>query len=220
MKQHYLVLLLTLSLFPRIASAESGREAPTDPTRRDDAVPYRTLRQSHLAPVGQLSFGQAVLQGETSATATLGAGVLLDRKLSLGAFGTGVAPTRTHLDVAGEPARASIGYGGLWLGYTLAPADPVHLALDGRLGWGSILLVPEPQRLFSDLSEEEVAERDLFAAELVASAEANLSRYLRARLGGGYRSVLPLGSGAEVDVTRSSLSGAVFEVGLSVGRFE
>ncbi|RMG67143.1 MAG: hypothetical protein D6722_13740 [Bacteroidetes bacterium] len=118
---------------------------------------------------------------------------------SFGGFGAGLYNERLILGGGGYNLRGTtpdgdveLGYGGVMLGYILAPERPLHLHTSLLLGGGGI-------------HPETGESRAVMVLEPLLEAELNVSRYFRLGIGGGYR--LLVGQTPDAGVSPQDLSG-------------
>ena len=78
--------------------------------------------------------------------------------------------------------RLNYGYGGLWMGYVIAPNAPVHLSLSGQMGWGAI----SKAQKFPDGNLQNIESQSVFVLTPIAEVEFNFSRLFKLGIGASY----------------------------------
>ncbi|MCS4201475.1 hypothetical protein GGP93_002931 [Salinibacter ruber] len=152
-------------------------------------------------------------------------GWVLNRRFVLGGALRGIAPRpdvnlRNRSPSDPESAQVRLGYMGLLLEYIGAPSSLFHYGAEVVVGGGNVELVGDqgfqPGPSVSDESFERSA---VFAAELGARAELNVTSFFRIGLSGGYRLV----SGADLEkgaVSGGDLSAPYGQLSLRFGSFQ
>jgi hypothetical protein len=165
------------------------------------------------------------LSGETAAMVGGQGGWVLNRRFVLGGALRGITP-RPKVDLqnrsSGDPesAQVQLGYLGLLLEYIGAPSKLFHYGVEFVVGGGTVELVDGDAgfRAGAAVSDESFERSGVFAAELGARAELNVTRFFRIGLSGGYRLV----SGANLekaDVSDGDLSAPYGQLSLRFGSF-
>ncbi|MFB6231602.1 MAG: hypothetical protein ABEL04_10645 [Salinibacter sp.] len=196
------------------------------------------LAQENGAPQDETLFGSVqssggygaptvaltTLNGETAAMIGGQGGWVLNRRFVIGGALRGVAP-RPEVDLRNrapddpESAQVHLGYMGLLLEYIGAPSELLHYGAQLVGGGGTVELVDDQGfRAGVSVSDEGVERSAVFAAELGARAELNVTSFFRIGLSGGYRLV----SGSDLqkaDVSDSDLSAPYGQLSLRFGRF-
>jgi len=195
----YIVPLVTTFAFsaaPVAALAQGGGER------------LGTIVGSHPAIGGYFGLDMNIGQIRSATGIFAGAdiAVIFAHRLSVGVAGYGLANGDARVtSTGGVTDTIRFGYGGLRVGYVFSPAARLHPSVDLLIAGGSAQTAGA-----SDRSDE------VFVAEPSVIAEANLTTYLRAALGVGYRFV----GGVDLPgVTDSDLRGVSARLTLRAGRF-
>jgi len=153
------------------------------------------------ADIGHVNGGSAVLSGAEI-------GMLLNHRFSLGLTGAGLVSDDDSPSPTSDLRR--FGYGGISLGYVVAPASTLHYLADILVAGGSVR--PEP-----DLAADAEGDGDrLFVVRPSIAAEVNISRHVRATAGISYRAV----SGVDTaGLSNADLSGFAIRLVIKAGRF-
>jgi hypothetical protein len=157
------------------------------------------------------------VHGETAVLLGGQGGWVVNRQFVIGAAGRGLATlpdasivTIPELEV--DP-QIQLGYGGLLLEYIGAPSRLVHYGAELVVGGGSAQLVPED---FEPRDDDTIDRTGVFAGEVGARVEVNLTSYFRLGLSGGYRLI----SGSDLlGVSDSDLSAPYGQLSLRFGSF-
>ncbi len=141
-----------------------------------------------------------------------GGGILLNRSIFLGGYGTG-ASNDIKIDLNGIDTRLDFGHGGFWLGYDAFPSKLVHLTTAVKLGWGNARFRPEasfPSMGTFDTSFSE----SIFVIQPQLGAELNITRFFKIALTGNYRFVQGLNTdGVDEDLLNSFSTELAFKFG-------
>jgi len=120
---------------------------------------------------------------------------------------------------APESAQVQLGYAGLLLEYIGASSNLLHYGGTLVVGGGNVELVGDQGfRAGPSVSDDSVERSAVFAAEVGARAELNVTRFFRIGLSGGYRLV----SGAALEkaaVSDGDLSAPYGQLSLRFGSF-
>lgn len=157
-------------------------------------------------------------------------GVIFNRHLYLGIAGYGMSTrekfqgidTRLPENTPNRDIRLDMtgfGYGGLLIGYTIAPNSLVHIDIPVVIGAGGVDLSDDRITLSDDdyTLKPSIESAAFFVAEPGINIELNMARFFRLGLGGGYRYIY----GTElVNVSDSDLSGWTANVSLKFGKFD
>lgn len=112
-----------------------------------------------------------------------------------------------------EPPNVQLGYGGLLFEYIGAPSRLVHYGVELVVGGGSAQLIEED---YEPREDESLDRSSVFAGELGARVEVNLTSFFRLGLSGGYRLV----SGSDLRGTSDGdLSAPYGQLSLRFGSF-
>lgn len=192
--RHWLILLTSITL---VLSAQVGR-AQSPPDRPVDVGGFFSLDTD----VGRINGSGAVLSGAEI-------GLLLDHRFSLAFSGLALVSDDDDDDSPTAPSdRLRFGYGGVSLGYIVAPASRIHFLVDVLIGGGSVR--PRP------IVEPDGDGDRLFVAQPSIAAEVNLSRHIRAALGISYRAA----SGVDTTgLSNADLRGFAVRLAIKAGKF-
>ncbi|WP_118828364.1 hypothetical protein [Salinibacter ruber] len=164
------------------------------------------------------------LNGETAAMVGGQGGWVLNRRFVVGGALRGIVP-RPDVTLQGrsssapESAQVQLGYAGLLLEYIGASSNLLHYGGTLVVGGGNVELVGDQGfRAGPSVSDDSVERSAVFAAEVGARAELNVTRFFRIGLSGGYRLV----SGAALEkaaVSDGDLSAPYGQLSLRFGSF-
>jgi hypothetical protein len=175
------------------AANQTANAAQPPPPPRADEGPV-TLFGSHpkLGGFGGISVGYTRFADRDGGQFCLEGGIIIDRSLSLGAKGCGIAPNvrTTSLDATANPDyRTAFGYGGAVIRYHL-PYKFFNFALGALVGAGDIATGDWDDSYNHHHHDDWDGRHDLvFVVEPHASAYVNMVRWLRLGVTGGYRFV-------------------------------
>jgi hypothetical protein len=164
------------------------------------------------------------LNGETAAMVGGQGGWVLNRRFVLGGALRGIAPrpdvnVRNRSPSDPESAQVQLGYMGLLLEYIGAPSSLFHYGAEVVVGGGNVELVGDQGfQAGPSVSDESFERSAVFAAEVGARAELNVTSFFRIGLSGGYRLV----SGADLEkaaVSGGDLSAPYGQLSLRFGSF-
>lgn len=187
-----------------------------------DETLFGSVRSSGAYGAGTVAL--TTVHGETTTMTGGQGGWVLNRQFVVGGAARGIAP-RPSVDLqnaspeAPESARLQLGYAGLLLEYIGAPSALLHYGTELVVGGGTTALVDEAGfsggiGTFDDSFEQST----VFAAEVGARAELNVTRSFRIGLSGGYRLI----SGTDLekaDVSDENLSAPYGQLSLRFGSF-
>jgi hypothetical protein len=180
------------------AHAQSG-DGPGDETLVGD------VRSS--GGYGAPTVALTILNGETAAMIGGQGGWVLNRHFVIGGALRGIAP-RPDVNLQnrspGDPesARIQLGYAGLLFEYIGAPSDLLHYGAELVVGGGNVELVDdEGFTTGPSVSDDSFERTGVFAAELGARAELNVTHFFRIGLSAGYRLV------SSADLAKAAVSG-------------
>jgi hypothetical protein len=139
-------------------------------------------------------------------------GWLIDGRVTIGGGGYGLATSVDAPPTAARPARThelQMGYGGLWLEYTFAPAEILHVSVGSLLGGGTLAVTRS--------SATDVVDRDgFYAVEPSTTIELNLASFVRVDAGVTYRWVI----GERIEgLADSDVSGFGLLAAVKIGKF-
>jgi hypothetical protein len=133
-------------------------------------------------------------------------GWLINGRFTIGGGGFGLVSDIPAPDAA-QPAGASLdlemGYGGLWLEYTLAPARLLHVSIGTLIGGGGLTLTHHDGGSFDGSTDS------FFVLEPAVVAELNVASFVRADLGVAYRAISGVNMGGLSYADVSGFSGVV-----------
>jgi|SoiMethySBSTD1v2_1073268.scaffolds.fasta_scaffold08734_8 hypothetical protein len=193
----------TGTLFDGAATSSSHQSVSADsgPQTLSDYGRLITHNGWYLAP----SAGFTYVNSGVSPTFGLRGAWRINRK-----FGIGLAATGFDFeDEALDRDNLEAGYGGLLLEYVLNSDDLAHAVIDTTLGGGAVCL-DEGNRNDCDDAH------GFFVAEPTFNLELNVTSFMRAAVGGGYRVAI---AEKRLGISSSDLSGFVGRVSLEFGRF-
>lgn len=156
--------------------------------------------------------------------------VIFDKHLYLGVAGYGLSTREKFngIDVRlpeNDPNRdiridmTGFGYGGLLIGYTIAPNSLIHVDIPVLIGAGGIDLTDD-QITISDNDftlKPSIESSAFFVAEPGLNIEINMARFFKMGIGGGYRYIY--GSDL-VNLQDEDLSGWTANVSFRFGKFD
>ena len=195
-----LVTIAVLSAVPLLAHAQNGDRAAAHSvfTRPVEVGAYLSAD----ANIGRLNGTNHVLAGADI-------GVLLNHRFSLALTGEGLVNGDEDDASSTTDDRLRFGYGGISLGYVIAPTSMLHYVADVTVAGGSV-------RHKTDEPNTDDDGDHIFVLQPSISAEVNLSRYFRAAAGVSYRAV----SGVNLSgLSNADLSGIALRLVVRAGRF-
>ena len=148
-------------------------------------------------------------------------GVILNKHFMFGGGGYGLT-TKNDFEVAGENGTTQKlnlygGYGGLMLGYIIAPKEVIHISFPVLIGAGGVEVTDDSRPVVDD--QRATIERSaFFVVEPTLEIEMNVARFLRIAIGGGYRFI----QGVDLDVNNISnddLSSWTAGISFKAGKF-
>ncbi|MEM6524096.1 MAG: hypothetical protein AAF693_09900 [Bacteroidota bacterium] len=187
---------------------------------QDDNHNMKTIfsRKSEIRGFG--SFDMKVTDFNEDKALFLGGhgGVILNKKFIFGGGGYGLTTSNTS-DLEGSDQELELfgGYGGIMLGYIIAPAEIIHVSFPVLIGAGGVEVAEEGAPIID--GERSILERSaFFVVEPAVEIEINMTRFMRLAIGGGYRFI----QGADLDVgsiTNEDLSSWTAGVSFKFGKF-
>ena len=193
--RHWIILLASTALF---VSPNAGR-AQSPSGDAVDVGAFVTLD----AGIGQVNGRGAVISGAEI-------GILLDHRFSLGLTGAALVNDDDDDSPSGTRDLRRFGYGGVSLGYVVAPASKLHYLLDVLIAGGSV----RPQTASATVPDGD-GDR-LFVLQPSIAAEVSLSRHARAAAGISYRAV----SGVDTEgLSNADLRGFSVRLAIKAGKF-
>ena len=143
-------------------------------------------------------------------------GVIVNKQVMLGLGGYGFTSSINVTREGGEEVSLEGGYGGMMLGFIIAPREIVHVTVPLFLGAGSFHTLNE-QIDFNNFPREIILESSSFAViEPGLQLELNISKNVRLNLGASYR--LIQGSNLR-GIKDADLSNWAGNVTVKIGRF-
>ncbi len=156
------------------------------------------------------SFGATTLDGGLTPLVGLRGAWLINRQFGIGLTGSAFGWDNTHIDTPAPGTRMDGGYGGLLLQYIIASDRIVHGSIDATIGGGGLCFDPTTGR--RECNDKVV----FYVFEPTANVEVNITSWMRASLGAGYRF-------ASVDDGRSQfkpeMGGFVTRTNIQFGQF-
>jgi hypothetical protein len=201
--------VLALVAAAALPSAPLAAEpAPGRATEAEVLVPEEARHGGWGGPVVQATTvrkAAAVLVGGRG-------GWLIDRRVTIGGGGYGLV---TRIDAPPSATRPAgiddlrMAYGGLWLEYTFAPLEVLHVSVGSLVGGGTLAVTRR--------QAYDVLDRDgFFALEPTTTVELNLASFVRVNVGVAYRWIL----GARMEgLPDSDVSGFGLLAALKLGKF-
>lgn len=146
-------------------------------------------------------------------------GVILNKHFIFGGGGYGLTTKNDFRVPGGTPERLNLygGYGGLILGYILAPKEVIHVSFPVLIGAGGVEVVDDSLPTVNDLRAT-IERTAFFVIEPGVEIEMNVARFLRIAANGGYRHV----EGADLDInaiSNSDLSSWTAGISFKFGKF-
>ncbi|MEM7107181.1 MAG: hypothetical protein AAF519_03060 [Bacteroidota bacterium] len=185
---------------------------------QDDRIKTIFSRKSEIRGFG--SFDVKVTDFNEDKALFLGGhgGVILNKKWIFGGGGYGLTTSNTfELEGTNQELELFGGYGGIMLGYIIAPTEVIHVSFPVLLGAGGIEMAEEGAPIVN--GERSILERSaFFVVEPSVEIEINMTRFMRLAIGGGYRFI----QGADLDVgdiTDEDLSSWAVGVSFKFGKF-
>jgi hypothetical protein len=192
------------------AAEEGGAGKPPAAPEAEVLIPGTAHHGGWGAPVVHVSTIRdraAVLVGGRG-------GWLLDRRLTLGGGGFGLATEIAAPAAAQVPGERqldlALGYGGGWIEYTFSPLRLLHVSVGTLIGGGGVSLKFRHGGSYGSGSD------GFFVTEPTVTAELNLARFLRLDLGVAYRWIV----GADMPgLAYSDVAGFSGVLALKFGKF-
>jgi hypothetical protein len=153
---------------------------------------------SKITGFGGFSSQFGMARGKYAQYSGGGGAVLIDYKFFVGGFGSGLSGELKFDDIYTEnntikydQLRASMGIGGLWMGYSFNHQKPIHFAASVKVGPGAITVYPKK----FNHDEMTAVYTDIIAmVEPELMVEFNLFRWWRMQVGASYRYVFNIDS--------------------------
>jgi hypothetical protein len=216
------------SLFPLVFLAFFATGLGSAPARAQEEVPQDETLFGDVQSnggYGAPTVALTTLNGETAAMVGGQGGWVLNRRFVLGGAARGIAPRpdadlRNRSQSDPESAQVQLGYMGLLFEYIGASSKLLHYGAELVVGGGTVELVDDDSgfRAGASVSDESFERSAVFAAEVGARAEINVTSFFRIGLSGGYRLV----SGADLAkaaVSNDDLSAPYGQLSLRFGSF-
>jgi hypothetical protein len=217
--------LLSILLLAVVASGPAPVFAQENGAPQDETL-FGSVQSS--GGYGAPTVALTTLSGETAAMVGGQGGWVLNRRFAVGGAIRGIAPS-PDADLkdrsfgrgsdAPESAQVQLGYAGLLFEYIGAPSDLLHYGAELVVGGGNVELARgQGFQAGPSVSDDSFERSAVFAAELGARAELNVTSFFRIGLSGGYRLV----SGADLDkadVSNGDLSAPYGQLSLRFGSF-
>ena len=141
-----------------------------------------------------------------------GGGAIMVGNTFFGGYGMGKTNSTAYKN---DPSYdLSYGYGGLWMGYVLAPNAPVHLSISGQMGWGAVSKASK----YPDGTLENIESQPIFVLTPIAELEFNFSRFFKLGAGVSYNYVTGDGI-TQTPYTMSELSKPLLFMSFKFGWF-
>lgn len=191
--RQWIILFTSTAL---LALPEIGR-AQSPPSHAVDVGGFVSLD----AHIGRINGRGAVTSGAEIA-------LLLDHRFSLGLTGAALVNDDDDDAPGGTRDLRRFGYGGVSLGYVVAPASALHYLIDVLVAGGSV-------RSQADSAPDGDGDR-IFVLQPSIAAEVSLSRHMRAAAGISYRAVSGVDSAG---LSNADLRGFAVRLTVSAGKF-
>ena len=159
---------------------------------------------------GSFFTGVGDINGQDAVYAGGGGGVVINN-FFIGGFGEGVSQVEPF-SLNGEPYDLSMGYGGLWLGFTYPSNSLFHAYLSGKMAYGGVLIQPENDDF--DLDE---FDSGLFVLHPELGIEINITSWFRLAFTAGYRIVNNVSD--IPDISEDELSDMTYGLTFRFGHF-
>ena len=202
-------ILLILVICPSLLFGQPETNQDND----DDEIQTLFGKGTKVTGFGAFDLKLTEIAGQTSLILGGSGGAILNHKWIVGAGGYGIA-TNVDLEGQGSFQRLDLnaGYGGLILGYMIAPREIVHVAIPVLVGAGGTDIsspIPSDQPII-------IESGSFFVVEPGIQAEVNITSWFRIGIGASYRIVEAFNS----DYLRASdLEGLTGNFALKFGKF-
>ena len=150
-------------------------------------------------------------------------GVILNKHFIFGGGGYGLT-TKNDFEIADETGATQElslygGYGGIMLGYIIAPKEVIHVSIPVLIGAGGLEVTDDSHPVVDD--QRATIERSaFFVVEPGLEVEMNVARFLRIALVGGYRFIQGVDLDLDVnDISNEDLSNWTAGISFKVGKF-
>ncbi|MEM1123563.1 MAG: hypothetical protein AAGJ18_24200 [Bacteroidota bacterium] len=160
-----------------------------------------------ISGFGGPTFAVSQLNGESTIFAGGGGGAIIGN-FFIGGYGEGGSLSNTT--IAGEFYDLDLGYGGLWLGYSIASRKAIHPFVSVKLGSGSV-------DLFSVDNNRTTSSDNIQVVIPEVGIEFNFTSWMRLVTHVGYREVGGLGNGNIID--KNAVTGVTGGLTLRFGFF-
>ncbi len=184
----------------------------------DDQYQAKTLlsKYQEIRGFGALDIKLTDLASKQAMVVGAYGGVIVNKQVMLGLGGYGFA-TNGDVRRGGEDVAIEGGYGGMMLGFIIAPREVVHLSIPVFIGAGTFHAIDERFDRFNNFSRDIILESSSFAViEPGLQLELNVTRNVRLNFGASYR--LIQGSNLR-DISDEDLSDFTGNVTLKIGKF-
>ncbi|TRX49315.1 hypothetical protein FNH22_27195 [Fulvivirga sp. M361] len=189
---------------------------------QDDDDEMKTLfgRKSEVRGFGSFDIKVTEFNNENALFLGGHGGVILNKHFILGGGGYGLT-TKNDFEVTNDNITEKFdlfgGYGGLVLGYIIAPKEIIHVSFPILIGAGGVEVVDDSRPIVNDLRAT-IERSAFFVVEPSVEIEMNITGFLRISANGGYRYV----EGVDLDVNNISnndLSSWTAGVSFKFGKF-
>jgi hypothetical protein len=210
---------------------------PSQPQRSDDGTQYLFGGNGSVKVSG---FGGLIMEvGEFNNSSGFsmggGGGVLFNKSVFIGGYGQGLLngerttlPFLVNSNIEDRRTQLMFGHSGIWVGASPNPKSAVHLILDMKIGWGSVRRAVVNDNGWDDDDWDKDRNKDIdrqepranvFVLTPQAGLEANLTKWMRISVQGGYRFVNSYRLRSNFDLSNGDLSGAFGVMTLKFGGF-
>ncbi len=174
-------------------------------------------KYNEIKGFGAIDFKVTELASETSMMMGAYGGIIVNKQFMLGLGGYGLTTDVGFRTADDRDVDLRGGYGGMMLGFILAPREVVHVSFPVFIGAGSFHM--QDERLdFNNFARDVNLESSSFAVvEPGVEIEFNISRLVRLGFGGSYR--LIQGSDFREDLSDQDLSGFAGNISVKIGKF-
>lgn len=185
MKQWIMIGLIICGFIPVIAQNEANQD-----NNNDDEI--KTIFSKDTKVSGYGSFDMNITEINRRNTLLLGGvgALIFDKKFEVGFAGYGISSSNKFQGLSpAKELRLVGGWGGLHLGYILAPQEVFHVQFPLFLGIGGMQIIdPEYNWNPNEPFVTDVIDRTiLFLIEPGVSLEINVTRFMRLSAGAKYR---------------------------------
>ena len=186
-------------------------------TNQGSEIKTLISKYNEIKGFGALDFKLTDIASERAMVMGAYGGLIVNKQFILGLGGYGLA-TDVDFPVSDEiEVDLRGGYGGIMLGYIIAPREVIHVTMPVFIGAGSFHMINE-RFDFNNFPRDVNLESSSFAVvEPGLQVEVNISKILRLGFGASYR--LIQGTDFDADLSDEDLSGFAGNVTVKIGKF-